>query len=108
MKKTQPYPCTNAAKAVLTLNQTISLMEGHPITIRLPATTTSSPVKIELVREPLKNGVRFTYTIIGDKSVASGLPLDMSFIDKAFNHFHGIFEDLQKGIDWIFKLPPPK
>jgi hypothetical protein len=114
MKKTPSPPRT--AKAVITLDQITHLIEGEPITFRFPERDSSPRLELELVREPLGDGVHFTYTLYGksgdgsymSRSTVSETLLDMSFMDKAFRGLHSVFEDLRKGMDQIFRLPQSK
>ena len=104
------------AKATLSFTQIGSLLEGKPVTIRLPeqpfhsveADNIIPGIELELCREPLTREHYVIYKVpVSDKPVKD-VELDMSLMDKAFEGFDEFFENLSKSFDRIFRLPRSK
>lgn len=96
------------AKAVLTFRQVGTLLEGKPVTIRLPEQNESPAIDLELSREPIPRSTRVVYKVTSGTHPEANVDLDMSFIDKVFEDFDALFETLEKGFQRIFRLPRSK
>jgi hypothetical protein len=102
------------AKAVLTFNQIGSLIEGKPVTIRLPRTEEPVPgqpeyakvtpgIELELNREPLARDTRVVYTVTCRNRPDLNVDLDMSFMDKVFADFDRIMDSFSDSFHKIFR-----
>jgi hypothetical protein len=108
------------AKATLSFTQIGSLIEGKPVTIRLPetldhvsgqpenVTRTVPGIELELCREPLTRDHYVEYHVTVSDRTIKDVKLDMSLMDKVFGDFDALFESLSKGFDRIFRLPRSK
>jgi len=108
------------AKAMLSFSQIGSLLEGKPVTIRLPETLDHVPgqaenvqrtvpgIEIELTGEPPTSSHYVLYKVIVNDCPIKDLELDMSFTDKIFEDLDSIVSSLGKRFDRIFRLPHSK
>lgn len=96
------------AKATLTFQQIGSLLEGKPVTIRLPAQSTgliriTPAIELELRREPLARDTRVVYTVTCRNRPDLNVDLDMSFMDKVFADFDRLMESLSDSFHKVFR-----
>jgi hypothetical protein len=97
---------TVKAKAVLTFDQIANLLEGIPITIRLPKQKDSPAIEVEVIRAPIPQEVFYKYTVTATERPIE--EFDMSFTDKLFSDVGEMFDTLGKNFRSIFKLPSSK
>ena len=109
-----------AAKAILSFDQIGRLLEGKPVTLRLPEQLEHVPgasenvmrrtagIEIELSRTPIPKGTHITYKVTSSSKNGTSYDLDMSYISQMVEEVDEMFDDLWAKFLRVFRLLPSK
>lgn len=93
------------ANGTVTLQQIGRLVEGHPVTIRLPAIHDTPPIELRIVRETLPASTVVEYRVNGPRNT---LDIRMSNTSKVVSDAMDSFRDIVKTFNRLFRLSSSK